>query len=144
MTGQPASEAERFQQRVGPYIDRLLEAFEACSTMAGAAFDPHRRELVLYVVGEPPATLVDTLAEAPDDLLVQWRPASYTRDELVAESSRIMAANDRLNSGGPSTDGSGLLFTTTDAELLAAVDPQDALGSLYPVTLRHSERPRLY
>jgi hypothetical protein len=144
MTGQPPSEAERFQQRVGPYIDRLLEALEASSTMAGAAFDPHRRELVLYVVGEPTATLVDTLAEAPDGLLVQWRPALYTRDQLVAESHRIMAANGRLNTGGPRNDGSGLLFTTTDADLLATVDPQDALGSRYPVTLRHSERPCLY
>ncbi|MGH3356870.1 MAG: hypothetical protein ACRDOJ_13315, partial [Nocardioidaceae bacterium] len=70
--------------------------------------------------------------------------APYTRDELVAETQRIMTAFDKLNTGGPRTDGTALEFTTTDAELLGAVDPQVALGSRYPVTLRHAERPSLY
>jgi hypothetical protein len=144
MSGSRPSEAERFQQRIAPYLDRLLNAFEASGAHAGAEIDHDRRELFLYGVGEPPATLEAMLAEAPAGLGVHWRSAPYTRDELVAESQRIMTAVDELDTGGPRTDGTGLEFTTTDVELLAADDPQGALGSRYPVTIRHGERPSLY
>jgi hypothetical protein len=55
-----------------------------------------------------------------------------------------MAAFDELNTGGPRTDGTGLEFTTSDESLLAAHDPQEALGSRYPVSMRRGERPSLY
>ena len=144
MSGSPPSEAERFQQRIAPYLDRLLNAFEESGAQAGAEIDHDRRELVLYGVGEPPESLEAMMAEAPAGLRVHWRAAPYTRAELVAESQRIMTAFDDLNTGGPRTDGTGLEFTTADAELLAAGDPQGALGSRYPVTIRHGERPSLY
>jgi hypothetical protein len=142
-SGQP-SEAEHPQQRLQPYLDRLLEAFEASGTAAGAEFDHERRELTLYGVGEQPASLAAMLDEPPDGVRVHWRSAAYTRDELVAESQRVMTSTSALNTGGPRTDGSGLEFTTTDAELLATDDPQGALGSRYPVTITPGERPRLY
>lgn len=144
MTGRRSSEAERFQQRMAPYVTRLLEAFEESGAQAGSEIDHDRRELVLYGVGEPPAALLAVMAEAPDGLRVQWRPAPYTRDELVAENERIMATCSRLHTGGPRPDGTALEFTTTDAALLAAADPQTALGSRYPVRIRRAERPRLY
>jgi hypothetical protein len=144
MTRNRPSEAERFQQRIEAYMNRLLAAFDASATRTGAEFDRDRRELILYGVGDPPTALVGIMAEAPDGLQVHWRSAPYTRDELVAESQRIMMASDKLNTGGPRTDGTGLEFTTTDAELLAADDPQRALGSRYPVAIIHGERPSLY
>ena len=144
MTGRRPSEAERFQQRIEPYTNRLLKAFEESGAHAGARLDHDRRELILYGVGDPTAALVAIMAEAPDGLGVQWRSAPYTRDELVAETQRLMRASSKLNTGGPRTDGTALEFTTTDAELLAADDPQGALGSRYPVTIRHGERPSLY
>ncbi len=138
------SETERFQQRIRPYVDRLLEAFEESGAQAGAELDHDRRELTLYGVGEPSADLAAIMAEAPHGLAVQWRSAPYTRDELVAESQRIMAGSDKLHTGGPRTDGTALEFTTTDPELLAADDPQLALGSRYPVRVRRGAQPRLY
>ena len=144
MNGRQPSEAERFQERVGPYVDRLLEAFEESGAQTGAVIDHDRRELVLYGVGAPPAALQALMADAPADLAVQWRSAPFTRDELVAESQRIMTAFTNLNTGGPRTDGTALEFTTTDADLLAADDPQSALGSRYPVTVRRGGRPSLF
>jgi hypothetical protein len=144
MSGRRPSEAERFQQRIAPYVDRLLNAFEESGAQAGAEIDLDRRDLVLYGVGEPPAALEAMMAEAPAGLGVRWRSAPYTRDELVAESQRIMTAVDELNTGGPRTDGTGLEFTTTDGALLAADDPQGVLGSRYPVTILHGERPSPY
>jgi hypothetical protein len=144
MTERRQSDVERFQQRIGPYLNRLFEACEVSGAHSGAEIDHDRRELILYGVGEPSPPLVAVLAEAPDGLRVQWRSAPYTRDELVAESQRIMRAFDKLNTGGPRTDGTGLEFTTTDAELLAADDPQAALGSRYPVKIRHGRRPSLH
>lgn len=144
MTGRRPSEAEGFQQRIGPYVERLLTAFEQSTAHAGAELDNDRRELVLYGVGEPPAALQAIMAEAPDELRVQWRAAPYTHQELVAEVQRIMTAFDKLHTGAPRTDGTALELTTTDAELLAADDPQAALGCRYPVTIRHGTRPRLY
>lgn len=144
MTGRRPPEAEGFQQRIGPYLDRLLTAFEASTSHSGAELDHDRRELTLYGVGKPAAALVAMMAEAPAGLRVQWRSAPYTREELVAESERIMTASDRLHTGGPRTDGTALEFTTTDPDLLSADDPQAALGSRYPVTIRHAARPRLY
>jgi hypothetical protein len=144
MRGRRSSEDERFQQRVGPYLDRLLAAFEESGAHAGAELDRDRREMTLYGVGEAPAAVVAMMAEAPAGLGVHWRSAPYTRDELVTETGRLMAAWGQLNTGGPRTDGTALEFTTTDAELLSADDPQAALGSRYPVTIRHGERPSLY
>jgi hypothetical protein len=144
MSGRRLSEVEAFQQRIGPYLDRLLQAFEESGAHTGAKIDHDRRELILYGVGEPPASLEAMMAEAPADLEVQWRSAPHTRDELVVETQRIMSAFDKLNTGGPRTDGTALEFTTTDAELLAAGDPQGALGSRYPVTIHHGGRPSLY
>ena len=144
MSESQPSEGERFQQRIGPYVDRLLATFEESGAQAGAAIDHERRELVLYGVGRPPAPLEAMMAGAPAELEVRWRSAPYTRDELVAESERIMAAFTELSTGGPRTDGTALEFTTTDADLLAADDPQAALGSRYPVTVRHGGRPSLY
>ena len=144
MSGGRAPEAEGFQQRIEPYLNRLIAVFEESAAHAGAELDHERREVVLYGVGQPPASLEAMMAEAPDGLGVQWRSAPYTRNELVTEAQRIMAAFDELHTGGPRTDGTALDFTTTDAALLAAEDPQAALGSRYPVTVRHGERPGLY
>ncbi len=125
-------------------MHRLLEAFEESGAYSGVKIDHERRELILYGVGKPPPALVAVMAEAPPGLEVRWRSAPYTRDELMAESQRIMSASDRLNTGGPRTDGTALEFTTTDAQLLAADDPQAVLGSRYPVMIRRGERPSLY
>ncbi len=144
MAGRQPPEVERFQQRIQPYVNRLLEALEESGTRAGAQLDHDRCELTLYGVGEPTAPIAAIMAEAPHGLAVHWRSVPYTRDELVAESQRIMAAVDKLNTGGPRTDGTGLEFTTTDAELLTADDPQGALGSRYPVSIRHGEQPSPY
>jgi hypothetical protein len=144
MTRRRPSEVERFQQRIEPYVNRLLQAFERSGTQAGARLDHDRRELTLYGVGEPSAALASLMAEAPHGLAVRWEPAPYTREELVAESQRLMAAFDKLDTGAPRTDGTALEFTTTDAELLAADDPQGALGSRYPVRVRRGEQPSLY
>jgi hypothetical protein len=144
MTGRRLSDAERFQQRTAPYVDRLLEVFEESGAQSGVELDHDRRELTLYGVGEPPPALVAVMAEAPDGLEVHWRSAPYTRDELVAESRRIMTAFGELNTGGPRTDGTALEFTTTDPELLAADDPQRRLGSQYPLTIRPGGRASLY
>jgi len=144
MTGRRPSDAESFQQRIGPFVQRLLTAFEESAARSGAELDNDRRELVLYGVGEPPAALEAMMAEAPGELRVRWRAAPYTREELVAEVQRIMTASDKLHTGAPRTDGTALEFTTTDAELLAADDPQTVLGSRYPVIILHGARPRLY
>ena len=144
MTRNRLSEDERFQERIDSYLTGMLVAFDASATRTGAEFDRDRRELILYGVGDPPTALVGIMAEAPAGLEVHWRSAPYTRDELVAESKRIMGAFSKLHTGGPRTDGTAVEFTTTDAELLAADDPQRALGSRYPVTIIHGERPSLY
>jgi hypothetical protein len=138
------SEVERLQQRIERYVSRLLEVFDESGVEAGAELDHDRRELTLYGVGEPSVALAATIADPPPGLTVRWRSAPYTRDELEAESERIMAAFDNLNTGGPRNDGTALEFTTTDAELLAADDPQGALGSRYPVRILRGERPTLY
>jgi hypothetical protein len=143
MTTRRPSEVEGFQQHIEPYLNRLLPVFEESGANAGAELDHDRRELVLYGVGEPSAALVALMAEAPAGLAVRWRSAPYTRDELVPEAERIMRSFDNLNTGGPRTDGTGLEFTTTDADLLATDDPQAALGSRYPVKIRHGARPSL-
>jgi len=133
----------QFQQRIGPYVDRLLRASEESGAHAGAKLDQDRRELTVYGVGEPSASLDAIMAEAPAGLGVHWRSAPYTRNELVAETERIMTAFEQLSTGGPRTDGTALEFTTTDADLLTADDPQEALGSRYPVTIRHGGWPSL-
>ena len=130
----------QFQERIGPYVDRLLRASEESGAHAGAKLDQDRRELTLYGVGEPSAALDAMMAEAPAGLGVHWRSAPYTRDELAAETERIMTAFEQLSTGGPRTT---LEFTTTDADLLTADDAQEALGSRYPVTIRHGGRPSL-
>jgi hypothetical protein len=144
MAGGRPSDDECFEQRIEPYLDRLLAAFDQSGAQAGASIDHDRRELTLYGVGEPPSTVAAVMADAPEGLGVQWRSAPYTRDELAAESQRIMAAFDELNTGAPLTDGTALEFTTSDEKLLAAEDPQGALGSRYPVRIRRGERPHLY
>ncbi|HET7356884.1 MAG TPA: hypothetical protein VFJ09_09435 [Nocardioidaceae bacterium] len=47
----------------------------------------------------------------------------------------------RLTSGGARHDGTGIEFTTTDAQLLGAADPQAVLESRYPVTIEYVESP---
>lgn len=141
MSGRQLSEAERFQQSIEAYRTRLYKAVQASGTYAGGRIDHERRALIFYGVGEPSSEVAAIMAEAPDFLEVVWRPAPYTQAELVAEAERVMTASNRLNTGGPRTDGTGLDFTTTDAELLAAHDPQSALGSRYPVTISYGERP---
>jgi hypothetical protein len=142
MSGRELSEAERFQQLIEPYSTRLLRALQASGAFAGAQFDHDGHALIVYGVGEPSPEVAALLAEAPEILEVVWVSAPYTHAELVAETERIfMLASKRLSTGGPRTDGTALEFTTTDAELLATDDPQEMLGSRYPVTIRYGERP---
>lgn len=143
MSGRELSEAERFQERIEPYRTRLFTALQASGDLAGAQIDHDRHALIVCGVGEPSPEVARIIAEAPDFLQVLWRPAPYTQAELVAETERIMLASKRLSTGCPRTDGTGLEFTTTDAELLDTDDPQAALWSRYPVTIRYGERPTL-
>lgn len=141
VNGMELSEAQRFQQRIEPYRTRLYKAVMDSGALTGARMDHDRHAVILYAVGEPSPEVAAIIAEAPDFLQVLWRSAPYTRAELVAEMRRIMLASPKLNTGAPRTDGTAIDFTTTDADLLAADDPQRTLGSRYPVTLRYGERP---
>ena len=73
-----------------------------------------------------------------------WREAPYTLAELTDEVLRLLTEQPatRLTGGGAHHDGTGISFTSTDAELLKAADPRRVLGARYPVTssteTRHS------
>jgi hypothetical protein len=141
MTGRQLSEAELFQQSIDAYRTRLYLAVKDSGAFTGARIDHDRKALIFYGVGEPSPEVAAIMAEAPDFVHVQWQAAPNTRDELMAETKRLMLASNTLNAGGPRTDGTALEFTTTDPQLLATQDPQEALGCRYPVTISHGQRP---
>jgi len=132
--------AERYIQRIDPYLDRLLTAFDAASNYTGSEIQPERR-LLLYGVGQPTPEVAAIIAEAPAMLEVVWHPARYTCAELCAEADRIMERFPQISMGGPRNDGSGLDFTTEDPALVNADDVPAALGSRYPVTIEEGPPP---
>jgi hypothetical protein len=102
------------------------------------------RELIVYGVDEPSEALAALMQRSPSDLRVSWRSAPYTLEELTTEIRRLMSARaGRLSTAGPRHDGTGLVATTTDPDLLEAIDPRAALGSRYPVTLTYGQPARL-
>ncbi len=83
-----------------------------------------------------------TLQQAPDIVRVTWRQVPYTQAKLTSEMRRIMSRfRGRLTSGVARQDGTGIKFTTTDAELLEASEPQVVLECRYPVTIEYGEPP---
>ncbi|HET6865780.1 MAG TPA: hypothetical protein VFH80_07645 [Solirubrobacteraceae bacterium] len=82
------------------------------------------------------------LQQAPGIVRVTWRQAPYTQVELASEMRRIMGRfRGRLTSGVARHDGTGIEFTTTDAQLLEATDPQAILQCRYPVSIEYGEPP---
>jgi hypothetical protein len=123
------------------YTDRLVRAAQRSDNYAGEHVQRDRGLIVLYGVGQPVPEVAAIIDDAPDDLEVQWQRTPYTRSELDREARRVMRHHPRLHTGGPRTDATGLVFTTTDDELLEATDPQRELESRYPVTIRRGPRP---
>lgn len=123
------------------YIDRLLAAALDSSRHTGSRLHEDVRQVILYGVGGPSDALVSVLDEAPSDVRVIWREAPYTLAELTTEVLRIFDEGPAgLNSGGACHDGTGLVFTTEDPELLGVEDPQAALGTRFPVRIEYGER----
>jgi hypothetical protein len=135
-----AGSADPGYDNVG-YTDRLVRAAQRSDNYAGEQVQRDRGRIVLYGVGRPAPEVAAIIDEAPDDLEVQWESTPYTLRELDREARRVMRHHPRLNTGGPRTDASGLVFTTTDDDLLEASDPQRELESRYPVTIRRGPRP---
>jgi hypothetical protein len=123
------------------YTDRLVRAAQRSHNYAGENVQRDRGRIVLYGVGRPVAEVAAIIDDAPDDLEVQWQSTPYTRNELDREARRVMQHHPRLHTGSPRTDATGLVFTTTDDDLLEASDPQRELESRYPVTIRRGPRP---
>lgn len=129
------------EQQLAPYVDRLTRAVQDSGRFSGTELRPGQRRLVVYGVGRPSDDVQAVIEQAPGDLEVVWREAPYTRQELVAESQRIMREFPALHTGGPRPDGSGLQFTTSDHELLHHHDPAEALGTSYPTSVTEGPRP---
>lgn len=123
------------------YTDRLVRAAQRSDNYAGEHVQRDRGRIVLYGVGKPVPEVAAIIDDAPDDLEVQWQRTPYTRSELDREARRVMQHHPRLHTGSPRTDASGLVFTTTDDDLIEAADPQRELESRYPVTIRRGPRP---
>jgi hypothetical protein len=123
------------------YTDRLVRAAQRSHNYAGEHVQRDRGRIVLYGVGKPVPKVAAIIDDAPDELEVQWQSTPYTRSELDREARRVMQHHPRLHTGGPRTDATGLVFTTTDDDLIEAPDPQRALGSRYPVTIQRGPRP---
>jgi hypothetical protein len=131
---------ERWQSDTADYRDRLMQCAEAAPGYAGAELRHESRELLLFGVGEPSASVIELMDEAPDDVRVSWHPAPYSHAELMAEVQRITATatwRSRLHSGWARHDGTGVVFTTEDRSLLDADDARLALGATCPVTIEH-------
>lgn len=139
----PSTEAGRGDpgdSRAG-YTDRLVSAAQRSDNYAGELVQRDRGRIVLYGVGRPVPEVASIIDDAPDDLEVQWRSTPYTLRELDREVRRVMHSHPRLHTGSPRTDATGLVFTTTDDDLLQATDAQRELDSSYPVTIRRGPRP---
>ena len=123
------------------YTDRLVSAAQRSDNYAGELVQRDRGRIVLYGVGRPVPEVASIIDDAPDDLEVQWRSTPYTLRELDREVQRVMHSHPRLHTGSPRTDATGLVFTTTDDDLLQATDAQRELDSSYPVTIQRGPRP---
>src|SRR5262245_36428795 len=89
----------RTKRHVGPHfyelegvIDdfsaKLVTALGDSGVYTGTAVEwhPHARRFILYGVGEvPPKSVAALIDSAPEVVEVIWRPAAYTRAELVEE-----------------------------------------------------------
>jgi hypothetical protein len=138
MTEEPLNDDELWQSENLDYIDRVVEAASTSTIHAGAEVRPDTQELILYGAGFPEQALVSIMNEAPPNIRVVWHEAPFTLTELLSEVDRILTrATDVLNSGWPLHDGTGIGFTTTDPALLAADDPQAAVGARFPVTFEY-------
>jgi hypothetical protein len=84
--------------------------------------------------------LVAIMEEAPSDLVVAWKEAPYSLEELSAELLRLWVKHrGQFNQGGARHDGTGIDFTTTDRKVLDADDPQAVLGTQYPISVQCGE-----
>lgn len=132
------------EEEIDDYSARLVTALEDSGVYTGSAVEWHRhaRRFILYGVGEtPPKSVAAVIDAAPELVEVLWRPAAYTRTELVEECHRIMERFPQINTGCPSNHGAGLTFTTEDRDLVSAEDAQAVLGSQYPVTIEYGSPP---
>jgi hypothetical protein len=130
---------ERYLRAIDPYVDRLMEVFEASDNYADEEIQPDRRRLLLYGVGEPTPEVAAIIAEAPDMLEVVWRHAPYTCAELCAEMERLMEEFPQILMGDVQDGGAGLEFGTLDRRLLGAEDARAMLGTPYPVTITYDQ-----
>jgi len=129
----------RHPERIGPYVDRLIEVFEASGNYASEEIQAKRKRLILYGVGEPTPEVAAIIADAPGTLEVVWREAPHTCAELRAETERVMERFPQICEGGPQDAGAGLEFSTHDREWVDAEDPQAVLGTRYPVTIEYGQ-----
>ena len=132
------------EEEIDDYSAKLVTALEESGSYTGSAVEwhPYARRFILYGVGEvPPEPVAAVIDAAPEVVEVLWRPAAYTRAELVEECHRIMDRFPQINTGCPSNHGAGLEFTTEDRALVDAEDVQAVLGSQYPVTIEYSPPP---
>lgn len=131
---------ERWQHEIDDYRNRLMEIAQASERYAGSEIRHQTRELIIFGVGRPTQALAAMMDEAPPNVHVMWKEAPYSLGELTAEMRRIMFGHrGQLNQGGARHDGAGIDFTTTDRRLLEAEDPQAALGTRYPLSIRYGE-----
>jgi hypothetical protein len=129
-----------WQMETDAYRAKVLEMARSSPRFSGAELRYETRELLLFGVGEPTAALIALMDGAPSNIRISWHAAPYSLAELTSEVKRIMTASrGRLHTGGARHDGAGLTFSTDDRMLLEADDPQAALDSRYPVTIRYGE-----
>jgi hypothetical protein len=133
---------ERWQSETAEWRERVLTAAQASQDYSGAELRHETRELIIYAVGGPAASMTALIRDAAPTIGVTWREAPYTLAELTAEVRRLMTEQPtRLNSAGARHDGTGIQITTTDTVLLRTDDPHGALNARYPISVEYGERP---
>jgi hypothetical protein len=116
------------------YLERLLSTGVHSPNFSGAKMTENGG-LILFGVGAAPPNVQHVLDLAPAEVEVKWRNVPHTASELGAEIVRILGGFPKLVSGCPASDFAGLEFTTTDAELLHAAEPEAVLGTTMRVTI---------
>ncbi|GAA0974360.1 hypothetical protein ENKNEFLB_02311 [Nocardioides aquaticus] len=136
MDGGDHDHLEPWTTETGDYYDRLVSLVQDSPAYAGAELVDGEQELVIFTVGTPSNRIAALIRAAPSSLRVTWRDAPYTSAELTDEVLRLMRERPARVSGGHALhDGTGIRLMGTDAELLAAEDPRELLGAMYPVTI---------
>jgi hypothetical protein len=130
---------ERWEREIDDYRNRLMESAQATAGQAGSEIR-HEARAIISGVGDPSEVLVAIMEEAPSDLVVAWKEAPYSLEELSAELLRLWVKHrGQFNQGGARHDGTGIDFTTTDRKVLDADDPQAVLGTQYPISVQCGE-----